>query len=321
MLCEVQISGNFFVTWMTLNALALVALLTMSGSLFYVYYQRATFEKWQNKSNPKYPTPEIVRSEIIQMLKGMCSATLCPALSLYLAQHNHSQAFCGWGGYSVWYHLGTFLVCWIATDFWEFYYHRLGHTTQSGWDQHKYHHIFYNPSPFAVIADEYIDQFVRAAPLAIFPMLMPINMDLLFAQFVIFFYAYGVYLHWGYELPWLSAHHPIINTSFQHYCHHALSIKNKPMRINARTRTHTHAHARTHARTRTHTHTRRHRILLQALGQPLRLGVQGRVFLCCVRARQGRALVGAVAESEAVRLFGDADGAILARSVPLQVGG
>eukprot|EP00004_Rigifila_ramosa_P020374 TRINITY_DN5285_c0_g3_i1.p1 TRINITY_DN5285_c0_g3~~TRINITY_DN5285_c0_g3_i1.p1 ORF type:complete len:329 (+),score=97.89 TRINITY_DN5285_c0_g3_i1:25-987(+) len=229
MLCEVQISGNFFVTWMTLNALALVALLTMSGSLFYVYYQRATFEKWQNKSNPKYPTPEIVRSEIIQMLKGMCSATLCPALSLYLAQHNHSQAFCGWGGYSVWYHLGTFLVCWIATDFWEFYYHRLGHTTQSGWDQHKYHHIFYNPSPFAVIADEYIDQFVRAAPLAIFPMLMPINMDLLFAQFVIFFYAYGVYLHWGYELPWLSAHHPIINTSFQHYCHHALSIKNKPM--------------------------------------------------------------------------------------------
>jgi len=26
----------------------------------------------------------------------------------------------------------------------------------------------------------------------------------------------------------LDAHHPIINTSFQHYCHHALSIIGKP---------------------------------------------------------------------------------------------
>ena len=38
-----------------------------------------------------------------------------------------------------------------------------------------------------------------------------------------------VYLHWGYELRWLDAHHPWINTAFQHYVHHAKSTLNQPM--------------------------------------------------------------------------------------------
>ena len=59
-------------------------------------------------------------------------------------------------------------------------------------------------------------------------MLMPINIDLLFFEFALFFYLYGTYLHWGYESPYVSAHNPILNTSFQHYIHHARSIKNIP---------------------------------------------------------------------------------------------
>lgn len=86
--------------------------------------------------------------------------------------------------------------------------------TELGWAQHRYHHLFYNPTPFSVIADEYIDQFVRAGPLCLIPMMMPTNMDLLFGIYAIFFYSYGIYLHWGFELEWPDAHHPIINTSF-----------------------------------------------------------------------------------------------------------
>jgi lathosterol oxidase len=44
---------------------------------------------------------------------------------------------------------------------------------------------------------------------------MPVNIDLLFAMYGFVFYFYGVYLHSGYEIPGLSAHNPIINTSFQ----------------------------------------------------------------------------------------------------------
>lgn len=43
-----------------------------------------------------------------------------------------------------------------------------------------------------------------------------------------FFYGYGVYLHWGFELSYPDAHHPILNTSFQHYLHHTVSGRNRP---------------------------------------------------------------------------------------------
>lgn len=34
-------------------------------------------------------------------------------------------------------------------------------------DVHKHHHVFYNPTPFAVIADEWMDQFIRSMPMII----------------------------------------------------------------------------------------------------------------------------------------------------------
>ena len=57
---------------------------------------------------------------------------------------------------------------------------------------------------------------------------MPTNIDLIFFEFALMFYAYGTYLHWGYESKYLSAHNPYINGAYEHYMHHALSIKNKP---------------------------------------------------------------------------------------------
>ena len=61
-------------------------------------------------------------------------------------------------GYGLSYHLATALVVWVGSDFYEFAYHRLGHVSFPFWKQHKHHHVFFNPSPFAVIADEWIDQ-------------------------------------------------------------------------------------------------------------------------------------------------------------------
>lgn len=105
----------------------------------------------------------------------------------------------------------------------------MGHTAQYFWSHHRDHHKFSNPSPFAVIADGILDQTVRALPLLIFPLVMPINMDILFFTFAAFFYGYGVYLHCGHELDWPDAHHPIINSSFQHYLHHSISVYDRPL--------------------------------------------------------------------------------------------
>jgi lathosterol oxidase len=224
-------SSNFWITWLALSIIGFFLVIGLASVIFYFYYQHPTYERWKTKSNPKYPPAAMVKSEIIQMIKGMLSATLCPSLSLFLARNGMSSAYCGSGPdgrYGLGYHIITFIFIWITVDFWEFMYHRIGHITTTGWSQHKYHHLFYNPTPFAVIADEYLDQFVRAAPLLIFPLFFPINIDLMFFQFGLFFYGYGVYLHWGHEFSMLDAHNTVLNTSFQHYCHHAIASAGKP---------------------------------------------------------------------------------------------
>ena len=229
MLYELAQRGNFFTTWLALTVIAFVLTMLMSGALFWRYYWRPSFETWQLKSNPQFPRPLMIRREVLQMLKGIYTATLCPAIALHLVDAGWSQAYGGLGGHSWGYLVFTFFVVWIGSDLYEFAYHRLGHTRTFWWKQHKPHHAFANPTPFAVIADDHLDQLIRSAPLLFIPMLMPINMDLLFLTYGAFFYGYGVYLHWGYELRWLDAHHPWINTAFQHYVHHAKSTLNQPM--------------------------------------------------------------------------------------------
>jgi lathosterol oxidase len=229
MLCEIAKHGNFVTTWAALTALALASTLAMSAWIFYRWYWRPTYAAWQRKSNPEFPAPEMVRREMQQMLKGVLTATACPALSLYLTQRGLSKTYCGVGERGVGYLILSFVVVWIGTDLFEFLYHRFGHTSRLGWKEHRHHHVFYNPSPFAVIADDSLDQLVRSMPMVIFPLVMPINMDLLFFTFAVFFYGYGAYLHWGYELAWPDAHHPWINTSFQHYLHHARSTLRRPL--------------------------------------------------------------------------------------------
>jgi lathosterol oxidase len=229
MLYELAQRGNFVITWLVLTALAFALTMVMSGALFFLYYWKPSFESWQRKSNPKFPEPSMVRREVLQMIKGIYTATLFPALALHLVNAGWSKAYGGLGGHSVWWLVASFFIVWFGSDFYEFAYHRLGHKYGFFWKQHKSHHVFFNPTPFAVIADDHLDQMVRSAPLLFIPMLMPINMDLLFLTYGAFFYGYGVYLHWGFETRWPSAHHPWINTAFQHYLHHAKSTLNKPL--------------------------------------------------------------------------------------------
>jgi lathosterol oxidase len=225
------IGGNFPATWAVLSFLGFLSIASSSAVVFKLYFIDITFEKWQTKINPEYPTAKKVRDEIVLMLKGLCFSALCPALSLYLSSQGLSQAYCTFSEgneYGLPYHIFQFAVITLVSDFYEWGYHRLGHIYKPFWEVHRHHHIFYNPSPFSVISDEYTDQFARALPLVIFPLVMKINMELMFFIYSVFFYVYGVYLHFGHEFDWLDAHHPVLNTSYQHYIHHAKSIYNKP---------------------------------------------------------------------------------------------
>lgn len=223
--------SNFGLTWFVLSIVGMLSIVSSSALVFKIYFIDITFEKWQHKTNPSYPSPKKVRDEIVLMIKGLVFSTLPAAASIYLSSHGMSHAYCTFSEsnhYSVQHHLCQFVLIVLGSDFYEWFYHRLGHVYKPFWDAHRHHHIFYNPSPFSVISDEYTDQIVRALPLVVIPLLSPVNMELLFFTYTVFFYFYGVYLHYGHELSWLDAHHPVINTSYQHYIHHAKSIYGKP---------------------------------------------------------------------------------------------
>merc|ERR1712086_91940 len=228
MLCEISSFGNFLFTYLFISILSTVITGLLSLTAFMYWYVYPTYEKWIYKSNPRYTPADKVKDEIIQTGKGIMSAAFCPAFALWMANNQYGYAYCGVEpyGYS-WLFVQAFIII-LGSDFFEFYYHRLGHTTDFGWVQHKHHHVFFNPSPFSVIADEYTDQFIRALPLVIFPCIMPTNVDVLYFIFGVFFYFYGVYLHSGHELSFLSAHNYWVNTPFQHYLHHAKSVYMKP---------------------------------------------------------------------------------------------
>lgn len=230
MICEAaEFAGqSFFMTWLVLTIGGGSLSFGLSMIAFRKWYWAPTFEQWQNKSNPKYPRPSQVRKEVLLTIKCLSLSTLCPAMSIYLVAHGHSQAFCGWGDRSLMWHICSFLAMLVFCDFYEWGYHGLGHAIPFLWKQHKNHHLFYNPTPFAVVADEAIDQLVRSAPMLFIPVLFPTNMDVLFMMFAALFYAYGVYMHGGHEFEWPDAHHPIINTSYQHYLHHSVGGCSKP---------------------------------------------------------------------------------------------
>jgi lathosterol oxidase len=229
MLCEIGTAYGFWALWAFFTASGFLSMVVLSGSLFYPYYMKPTYERWIYKSNPRFPSPLLVKKEIIQMSKGLVVATFCPAFTLFLSKWEWSNGYCSGTRGDAWPIWLQAAFIFFFTDLYEYLYHYMGHYLNFFWDIHRHHHKFYNPSPFAVIADEYIDQFVRTWPMIIIPALIPTNMDLLFLIYVTLFYAYGVYLHWGYESPLLSTHNPIFNTAYHHYIHHAVSAKNRPI--------------------------------------------------------------------------------------------
>ena len=228
-LCGSGLCHNFLYTWMFLNLLATIFIFVSSGSLFLIYYVNPTFEMWQRKTQAEFPTVHMVRDEILQMLKGMGTATLCPAASLWMADRGYSKAYCiEDGNFSISSLILQFMCVWIISDGFEFLYHYCGHYFSLLWKAHKPHHKFFNPSPFAVIADDFLDQLVRSSPLLWMPLIAPMNIEMMLLQFALFFYVYGIFLHWGFEFDWLDADHPIINSAYHHNLHHMISAKNQP---------------------------------------------------------------------------------------------
>jgi len=231
MLCEImaQSTLGFVETWALLTVAAWASLLLTSGLPFLAYYAWPTYETWKVKTNKQYPSPELVRSEAYKSARGAMAVTLCPTLALYLAKTGHSQAYCGFK-YGWEWEVLQFALIFVAVDFIEWGWHYMGHRFDVLWEIHRPHHKYFNPTPWAVIADDMPDEIARASPLFLLPMLGPVNIEMMFLQFVLFFNFYGTLIHTGIDFSWLSPHGSwILNTPYHHHIHHKLSTKGRPM--------------------------------------------------------------------------------------------
>jgi len=238
MLCDLEIGGfrlgeNLVETWVVLIVLATVFIGLLSSIPFYLLYQKPNYELWRWKFNPRFPPPEKVKDEIQKSGLGLLVATLPPALCLYLTKHGMTKGYCGFEeeGHGVEAAIRQYLITWAMGDIFHWSYHHFGHSYEAAWKVHSSHHKYHNPTPFAVIADDLIDQGARAFPMLAIPLIMEINLDVFFLlQWGLMFYSYGIFLHCGYEAPlhFLGAHQPIFNTSYHHYLHHSVSTNKRP---------------------------------------------------------------------------------------------
>jgi lathosterol oxidase len=227
---------SYIRTWLLLTLGSSLFLLACSSLCFYFLYYRPSFNIWRFKINPEFPSAAKVKEEITVMCQGIIFSTICPALSIYLTQNKLGKGYCGVdesnGGY-MWLFI-SFFVVWLITDFYEFMYHYLGHKLKFMWTLHRDHHHFFNPTPFAVVADSPVDQLFRAAPLFLLPLALPINLDMIFTMFSVLFYMNGLIQHSGYEIKWLEnlgvdGHSRMFLTSYHHYLHHSKAVMNKPL--------------------------------------------------------------------------------------------
>jgi hypothetical protein len=87
-LCEVNQYAGFWTVWVYLTIASFAIVLVMSGAIFKAYYANPTYETWRYKSNPKYPTAEMVRQEIVQLSKGVSISIFSPAMTIWFVRSN-----------------------------------------------------------------------------------------------------------------------------------------------------------------------------------------------------------------------------------------
>jgi sterol desaturase/sphingolipid hydroxylase (fatty acid hydroxylase superfamily) len=242
MICNFMIQDTFLGTWAVLMGASELFLFTLSTSLFRWLYFNVTYDMWLLKTNPKFPSPQVVCDEFVGSFLGMILGCSPMAIALYLSAKQGSDRLEFYHGYCTGsdedtYSIGSNILqalCLVFTlDFLLWGSHTLQHIVEPLWKVHRDHHMFPNPTPLGTSANDGLEIAVYACPVLVLPLFVPINMDIAFSVFLILFGVFTTYIHTGYEFRWHDAHHPILSSSYHHYQHHALSFMNRPLHCGA----------------------------------------------------------------------------------------
>ena len=232
----IDLAMEYALIFATLVPLSGGALASVTTYQFRRFYLNPTFDTWKLKYNKVYPSVPAVTNEIIALTKCTLTTIMLLAFSVQLGIHGYNGLF-DVRKATIKDNVVNFIISFWAVDFYSYFYHFIGHKIPEAWTIHRFHHKFFNPTPFGVIADDCLDQLIRAMPLLFLPLAIDtLNWVVLSSVFALDMY-YGVLLHGGHEnVPARKVADffeklcgvDIINTPLNHYLHHAISGGSTP---------------------------------------------------------------------------------------------
>ncbi len=179
--------------------------------------------KW--KTQRTWPTSRQVRGEFYDGTLSMAMVMVVVAGALWMGIHGYNRLYSDPGQYGILYLPLSILLVFLTMEVFEWTFHWACHRSPLLWKIHKHHHRYSNPTPFGVMADAPLDMLIKASPIFWIPLLFPIWDVALIGTFATMNFAYGIYLHGGFDPPFMpSPHSRFLVSAWHHNEHHAGSV-------------------------------------------------------------------------------------------------
>lgn len=199
----------------------------LCGGLYWLLHRTRVSHRvagW--RSQRRWPTARQVRGEIFDGTLSMSMVMVVVAGSFWLGIKGHSGLYSDPGEHGLLYVPVSVGLVFLTMEVFEWTFHWACHRHPWLWKIHKHHHRYSNPTTFGVMADAPVDMLIKASPILWIPFLFPIWDVALVATFATLNFVYGIYLHAGFDLPFLvSPHSRFLVGSWHHNEHHAGAVE------------------------------------------------------------------------------------------------
>ncbi len=217
----------FYLLWPVLAAIGVGWYLLICGGLYLLLHRSAFAETaWRFKTQLKPPRAAQVRGEIRDGVISISMVMGCVAISFWCAYRGYNGLYASPTEHSLWYIPLSIFGVFIVMEIFEWTFHWACHRFDLLRAVHKQHHRYGNPTSFGVMADHPVDMFIKASPILWIPFLFPIWDVALIGTFATLNFVYGIYLHAGFDPPWMpSPHSRLLVSAWHHNDHHAGSTE------------------------------------------------------------------------------------------------
>jgi lathosterol oxidase len=200
--------------------------LLICGGL-YLFLHRSAYAETAHrfKTQPQPTRPDQVRGEIFDGVLSMSMVMGSIAVAFWCSYQGYNGLYASPTEYPLWYIPLSIVGVFVVMEVFEWAFHWACHRNALLWKIHKHHHRYANPTPFGVMADQPLDMFIKASPILWIPFLFPIWDVALIGTFASVNFLYGIYLHAGFDPPWLpSPHSRFLVSAWHHNEHHSGSL-------------------------------------------------------------------------------------------------